>query len=195
MFLFLFKKVKASFLTLFLVVFFALVCSADVVKLGSWNETTIVHIISSAQQAGHSGDVIVALSDHFKDSPYAENTLSGGPNNPEEFVLNLSEFDCFTFLDVVEALRRSSDYNGFTDNLKDVRYFDGTVTYEKRRHFFSDWVSSGAQVEDVTLTVGKSKVLAINKRLNLKADGSLWLPGIDVASRQRAKICFWRYNG
>jgi hypothetical protein len=69
MFLFLFKKVKVFFLMLCITVSFALVSSAEVVKLGSWNEATIVQIISSAQQIDSPGDAIVALSGHFKGSP------------------------------------------------------------------------------------------------------------------------------
>ncbi len=184
MFLFLFKKVKFSLLMLCVIICFASVCYAEVVKLGSWNEATIVQIISSAQQIDSPGDVIVALSGHFKGSPYAENTLLGGPNDPEEFVLNLAEFDCFTFLDVVESLRRSSSYEDFADNLKDVRYFDDTVSYEKRRHFFSDWLVGDDLIEDVTAMVAKERAVSINKRLNRKDDGSLWLAGIDVVSRQ-----------
>lgn len=184
MFLFLFKKVKIALLMLYFIVSLALVSYAEVVKLGSWNEATIVQIISSAQQIDNPGDVIVALSGHFKGSPYAGNTLSGGPNEPEEFVLNLSEFDCFTFLDVVESLRRSSGYEDFADNLKAVRYFDGTVSYKKRKHFFSDWVVGDDLVEDVTVMIAKERAVSINKRLNRKDDGSLWLAGIDVVSRQ-----------
>jgi hypothetical protein len=108
----------------------------------------------------------------------------GGPNDPEEFVLNLSDFDCFTFLDIVESLRRSSSYEGVADNLKAVRYFDNTVSYEKRRHFFSDWVVGDDQIEDVTVMVAKERAVSINKRLNRKDDGSLWLVGIEVVSRQ-----------
>jgi hypothetical protein len=184
MFLFLFRKVKVCFLMLCVTVFFASVSYAEVVKLGFWNEATIVQIISSAQQIDSPGDVIVALSGHFKGSPYAENTLLGGPNEPEEFVLNLSEFDCFTFLDVVESLRRSSSYKAFADNLKAVRYFDETVSYEKRRHFFSDWVVGDDLIEDVTVIVAKERAVSVNKNLNQKDDGSLWLVGIDVVSRQ-----------
>ena len=163
---------------------FALVSYAEVVKLGSWNESTLAQIISSAQQIDNPGDVIVSLSGHFKDSPYAEYTLLGGPNDTEEFVLNLSEFDCFTFLDVVESLRRSSSYEDFADNLKAVRYFDDIVSYQKRRHFFSDWVVSDDLIEDVTVMVAKERAVSVNKHLNQKDDGSLWLAGIDVVLRQ-----------
>jgi hypothetical protein len=184
MFLFSFKKVKISLLMLCVPLSFALVAYADVVKLGVWNEATIVQIISSAQQIDNPGDAIVELSGHFKGSPYAQGTLSGGPHRPEEFVLNLSEFDCFTFLDVVESLRRSSSYEDLVDNLKAVRYFDDRVSYEKRRHFFSDWVVGDALIKDVTVKVAKGRALSVKKKLNLKDDGSLWLPGISVTPRR-----------
>ena len=184
MVLFFLKQVKVSFLTLWILLSFVSVCYSELVKLGSWDEATLAQIISSAQQKDTPGDAIVFLSGHFKDSPYAENTLLGGPNEPEEFVLNLSGFDCYTFLDVVESLRRSSSYENFADNLKTVRYFDGIVSYQKRRHFFSDWVVGDALIEDVTALVAKGSTVSVNKRLNLKDDGSLWLPGIAVTSRQ-----------
>lgn len=183
MFLLLFKKLKTSLLMLCVVFSLALVSYAEVVKLGFWNEATIGQIISSAQQTDNPGDAIVALSGHFKGSPYAENTLLGGPKDPEEFVLNLSEFDCFTFLDVVESLRRSSSFEDFADNLKAVRYFDDTVSYEKRRHFFSDWIVGDSLIEDVTVIVAKGRAVSVNKRLNQKNDDSLWLAGVAVVSR------------
>jgi hypothetical protein len=176
------------------VVFSALVSHAEVVNLGSWNEAQITKIISSAKQLESPGASIVALSDHFKGSPYAEGTLSGGPDDPEELILELSRFDCFTFLDVVESLRRSSNYNDFPDNLQTVRYFDGTVAYKKRRHFFSDWVAGQGLVEDVTERVGIDSVVTVDKQLNLKDDGTLWLPGIAVTSRKVRYIPTPRLN-
>lgn len=184
MFLSLFKTLKASLLTLCVALSFALVSYAEVIKLGFWNEATIGQIISSAQQIEKPGDAIVALSGHFKGSPYAENTLSAGPDEPEELVLNLAEFDCFTFLDIVESLRRSSGYEDFAVSLRNVRYFDDTVSYQKRRHFFSDWLVGDHLIEDVTRVIAKERVVSVNKRLNLKDDGSLWLTGVDIVSRQ-----------
>lgn len=184
MFLLLFKKFKISLLMLCVVFSFALVSYAEVVRLGSWNQASIQQIISSAQLIDNPGDTIVSLSSHFKGSPYAENTLLGGPSEPEKFVLDLTEFDCFTFLDIVESLRRSSSYVDFAANLKTVRYFDDTVSYQKRRHFFSDWIVGNDLIEDVTLMVAKGRAASVNKHLNQKEDGSLWLPGIDVVSRQ-----------
>lgn len=156
---------------------------AEIVKPGPSNQVDLVQLLSSVQQIEKPGNVIIALSDHFKDSPYAENTLHGGPDEPEELVINLSAFDCFTFLDVIEALRRTSRFEDFSDNLKAVRYLDAIVAYEKRRHFFSDWLVGDVPIEDVTVRIGKGRTLTVNKYLNLKSDGSLWLPGIGVTER------------
>jgi len=181
---FLFNILKTFFFMSCLMGLFASVCYAEIIKLGPWNEAALVQLVSTAQQIDNPGEAIVALSGPFKDSPYAKNTLQGSPDDPEELVINFSEFDCFTFLDVVEALRRSSRYADFSDNLKAVRYFDAKVTYEKRRHFFSDWLIGNIPVEDVTVRVGKGRALSVDKQLNLKSDGSLWLDGIAVTPRQ-----------
>lgn len=184
MLLFVKRLVAQPLFMLFLMLPLADVCRAESVNLGSWNETTLSQLISSAQQADNSGDAIVILSTPFKNTPYAARTLLGGPNDPEELVINLAGFDCFTFLDIVEALRRSPDIEAFPDQLKEVRYFDGKVTYENRRHFFSDWVDDASVIEDVTEKLGKGTSLTVDKRLNLKAGGALWLPGVGVTSRQ-----------
>lgn len=179
-----FKTVKALSL-MFLIMFVpVLICQAQVVKLGLWSEAELTQIISSAKHQDDPGNRIVELSSHFKDTPYAEHTLIGGPEVPEQLVVNLAAFDCFTFLDIVEALRRTQAFEGFADQLKRVRYSDATVSYENRRHFFSDWAVEGAVIEDVTTKIGKKQTQLVSKRLNRKSDGSLWLPGIAVTPRQ-----------
>jgi hypothetical protein len=194
MFLYRSSKTIAFFFILCVVVSFAVVSHAEVINLGSLNEAQITKIISSAKKLKSPGAAIVSLSGHFKGFPYAEGTLSGGPNDPEELILELSRFDCFTFLDVVEALRRSSSYNDFSDNLQAVRYLDGTLAYEKRRHFFSDWLAGQGLVEDVTAKIGVGSVVTVDKQLNLKDDSTLWLPGIAVTSRQVRYIPTSRLN-
>ncbi len=157
----------------------------ELVDLGRWNDAELEKIIISAKQIDNPGDRIVALSSHFVDTPYAANTLIGGPQETEQLVINLTGFDCFTFLDVVEALRRTSDAEGFSEQLKKVRYRDGTVAYEKRRHFFSDWVAgSTTAINDVTAEVGQGSAQSVAKQLNRKSDGTLWLPEITVTQRE-----------
>ncbi|MGK2908118.1 MAG: N-acetylmuramoyl-L-alanine amidase-like domain-containing protein [Desulfuromonadales bacterium] len=126
----------------------------------------------------------MAISSHFINAPYAANTLIGGPQEAEQLVLDLTAFDCFTFLDVVEALRRSSNADDFPAQLQQVRYRDGKVDYAKRRHFFSDWVAGvDTLVSDVTEDIGQGSAQSVVKQLNCKEDGTVWLPGIAVAPR------------
>ena len=151
---------------------------------GRWSQAGLTEMLVSASRLATPGERIVEISGHFIDTPYAANTLVGGPQQAERLVINLAGFDCFTFLDVVEALRRSADVAAFPGHLQAVRYRDGTVDYHKRRHFFSDWVAEpAARVVDVTAVVGYGKAVKVTKQLNRKTDGNLWLPGIAVVAR------------
>ena len=135
------------------------------------------------------GARITSISSHFLGAPYVTNSLIGGPAEAEQLVTRLDGFDCFTFLDTVEALRRSADAGDFPVQMMQVRYRDGMVSYENRRHFFSDWVSDpGSLVMDVTAIVGQGRERHVRKRLNAKQAGALWLDGIDVVPRTIAYI-------
>ena len=126
----------------------------------------------------------MSISVHFLDVPYLADSLIGGPEQPERLVLRLDGFDCFTYLDTVEALRRSSAAGDFPAQLAQVRYRSGTVAYANRRHFFSDWVSEpDSPIRDVTALVGRGRAVTVDKQLNAAADGSPWVPGIGVVPR------------
>jgi len=154
-------------------------------EAGRWSDTKLTQIILSANQYVNPGDRIVEISGYFIDTPYAADTLVGSPQIPEQLVINLSVLDCFTFLDVVEALRRASSGENFSEQLKNVRYRNGTVAYEARRHFFSDWINDDAtSISDVTAGVGQGRARAVVKQLNRKIDGTRWLPGITVTPRE-----------
>lgn len=141
-------------------------------------------ILDTAPSSLSASERIAQISSHFIDVPYKENTLIGGPDVHERLVAHLDGFDCFTFLDVVEALRRSSREEDFFPQLTNVRYKDGNVSYLSRRHFFSDWVSGNAGiVEDVTAQIGHNAALSVLKTLNMRKDGSLWLDGVPVTER------------
>jgi hypothetical protein len=86
---------------------------------------------------------------------------------------------------VVEALRRASSAENFPTQLKNVRYRGGKVSYLTRRHFFSDWVSGNSTpVNDVTAEIGQGDVRVAVKQLNRRGDGSHWLPGITLTTRE-----------
>lgn len=141
--------------------------------------------LGAAAATGSPGERIVALSGQFLGRPYLAKTLVGGPQQEERLVTRTDAFDCFTLLDVVEALRRSTRADAFAEQLALVRYRYGQLSYGSRRHFFSDWVvDDDSPVADVTAEVGAEGSLALVKNLNLKSDGTLWLPGIAVTARE-----------
>ena len=179
-------KLVTSLIFMFNFIYGVTLASAtDLIDLGLWSDVELEQIIVSAHQIDNPGERIVVLSSHFFDAPYVANTLIGDPQKTEQLVINLAGFDCFTLLDVIEALRRSRDVENFREQLKQVRYYDGKVTYEKRRHFFSDWVADDTtSISDVTTGVGQGRAITVPKRLNRKSDGTLWLPEIAVTERE-----------
>jgi hypothetical protein len=184
-----YKRLTVIALILCLISSAALAADRPLVDLGRWNESDLAQIITAAWRIEAPGERIVTLSRHFLETPYAADTLIGGPQQAEQLVVNLAGFDCFTLLDTVEALRRAADPADLQEQLRQVRYRGGQVAYAKRRHFFSDWVAGEAgMIADVTAAVGQARTRVVVKQLNLKNDGSHWLPGIPVARREISYI-------
>lgn len=126
------------------------------------------------------------ISQYFLDKPYVANRLVGSPTDPEQLVIALNELDCFTYLDYLEAFKRSKNEADFLEKLKVVRYIDSEVTYLKRKHFYSDWFSENELV--ATDLVNTDPVLSAVKatdkvRLNEKKDGGVYIPNLVVRER------------
>ena len=184
-----FKLVTSFALMCYFTCCMALASEMNQGDIGLWTDAELAQVMTPANQSVSPGAQIVKISDHFINTPYAANTLVGGPQEAERLVINLSAFDCFTFLDVVESLRRSAVVEDFPEQLKKLRYRNGTVAYAMRRHFFSDWVTGEATaISDVTAVVGQGRAQTVVKQLNRKSDGTRWLPEIPIISRQIAYI-------
>lgn len=152
--------------------------------LGKWSENTIGEIIAKASDVRAVGARISFLSSHFLGTPYQGSTLIGSPDTPEELVVNLAGFDCFTFIDQIEAMRLSQTFPDFLRRLKEVRYKGGMVTYKSRKHFFTDWIEyNGRLVKDVTRAIGGEDTRQTIKILNVGHDGEMLVPGIEPKAR------------
>ncbi|AMV71556.1 hypothetical protein DBW_1182 [Desulfuromonas sp. DDH964] len=157
--------------------------AAPRIDYGRWSEPELAQLIAAVRPLP-PGARIVALSAALLGTPYASGTLVGGPERPEQLIIDLAGVDCFTFLDQVEALRRAASLDDFPQQLRQVRYRGGVVSYVTRRHFFSDWVADGAgRIADVTAAVGQGRAEVVVKELNRREDGSPWLPGLAVTRR------------
>jgi len=94
--------------------------------------------------AGNAGERILALGRYFLGAPYAAGTLE--KDKPEALVVNLRQFDCFTFVEncVVLAHLFSSDpvsFARYREALTFIRYRRGRLDgYASRLHYFSDWL-------------------------------------------------------
>ncbi|HVN95239.1 MAG TPA: N-acetylmuramoyl-L-alanine amidase-like domain-containing protein [Syntrophorhabdaceae bacterium] len=157
----------------------------DSLVLGKWTGRAIDRLLTRATEMEEIGERIVFLSQHFLGAPYKESTLIGDVSTQEALVINLTAFDCFTFLDSVEAMRLSSSFAEMKDRLRALRYKKGLVNYLTRNHFFTDWREYNRDlVSDVTVRVGHAGTQRVTKTLNVKDDGSLYLAGIEPFDRE-----------
>ncbi|WP_448412436.1 DUF1460 domain-containing protein [Mycolicibacterium sp. XJ652] len=138
-------------------------------------------LTASKDMAGSVG--AEAVSRQFLGTPYGADTLVGSATEPEQLVVELEKVDCFTYADYVEALKRASNREEFIDALIDVRYKDGVVAFQNRKHFFTDWAAdTPAVATDLTATLTPNAV-AVHKNLNQKDSGGQYLPGLPVVPR------------
>ena len=177
---------------LFILPAFLLSCSAPGKKpidLGDWTRIKIEQLLDEAKYISDPGRKVTFISAALLKTPYLADTLIGSSETTEVFVLRLDGVDCFTFLDYVEALRRADDFDGFKQALQQIRYRNGRITFLDRNHFFSTWGNAPfALLRDVTAQIGGTGVLWMEKQLNEKADGTLYLSGYPVKKQVIAFI-------
>jgi len=156
---------------------------------GRWTVHELDHIIRAAARIAGPGERVAFISEQFLGNAYQENTLIGDQQKDEEFVIDMSGLDCFTFLDYVEAMRLSGSFADFQKSLKQVRYKNGIVLFGTRNHFFTDWAEfRSAFVRDATKETGQGRVRELQKTLNRKDDGTFFLNGIEPVDRTIAYV-------
>jgi len=157
----------------------------ELIIIGRWTEKKLNHLLNESSKIHDCGARINFLSRQLLNTPYKESTLIGDVKTPEVFVINLEYIDCFTFLDYVEAMRISSSFTEFKDNLKKIRYQSGKIDFVNRNHFFTDWREFNQDlVSDVTEFVGSGKSRSVRKTLNKRDDGTPFIEGIPYRDRE-----------
>jgi hypothetical protein len=153
------------------------------ILLGDWSKEEIDFLLKRFHKLRKSKKITL-LCERFLNTPYKDSTLIGSKEVHEVFVINLKYVDCFTFIDYIEALRRSKSFLDFKENLKAVRYKKGKVSFKNRNHFFSDWfVYNKDRIKDITEEIGNKKAIKSKKILNDKGDGTFFLEGIKCKKR------------
>ena len=89
----------------------------------------------------------------FLGVPYVGGTLDAAKE--ERLVINTTQLDCTTYVEMVVALTRCAENKKYTfadycEQLKHVRYIGGEVAYEKRQHYFTAWINDNVEEGIVT---------------------------------------------
>lgn len=70
----------------------------------------------------------------------------------EDYVYRFDAFDCTTYIETLTALAKANSFDEFKSNMKNLRYYDGMVDVEHRRHFMmADYLLKHGKIfKDVT---------------------------------------------
>ena len=134
----------------FLIVLFS-ICTAQKIDLENWDKQKLSQFLLNNATAPDSLKV-KNITDKFLNTPYKANTMIGSVDQKEELVIDLAHLDCFTFIDYVESMKRSTSFNEFKTNLITLRYQSSKIDYIFRNHFFSDWITYNG-FENITLSL------------------------------------------
>ncbi|MET3589835.1 hypothetical protein ABID23_000922 [Bartonella silvatica] len=156
------------------------------VKLDPYTLTTLDILLKKNLKARphERGKLIGLLSEAFLGTPYRANMLHGSKNISEKLIIDFRGLDCFTYLDYVEALSKSTSQIEFINNVIRTRYIGGNVSFFNRKHFFTDWAYRKYKLAtDITAKISPN-VVKVEKYLNKKANGGSYLPGLPIVKRK-----------
>lgn len=145
----------------------------------------ISNIINRNIEHKHNrGEQIAYISASFLGTPYVSNTLIGSFYQKESLVVNLDGIDCFTYIDYVIALTKSSDINSFLSSLVNIRYGYSDVSYYNRKHFFTDWYALVPRNAVEVTSMVSPDAITVKKQLNKKSDGRELIKGLGSIPRE-----------
>lgn len=121
------------------------------------DSATIVNLLQQAGEQPEGTNLMMFFGKKFINYPYVASTLD--QNKEEALVINTKGLDCTTYVENVLTLtvcakRKITDFEGFCNVLKDVRYIEGKVGYTTRQHYFTIWMEDNVKdglVERVNL--------------------------------------------
>jgi len=105
--------------------------------------------------------IIIEVAKTFLGADYKASTLEN--SSDENLVVNLSAFDCTTFIENVIAISRciqknKTTFEDYLAELQFIRYRDGQIDqYPSRLHYFSDWIFNNENKKccsDITKALG-----------------------------------------
>ncbi len=121
------------------------------------DSAAIVDMLAKAKDVAPGTNLMMYFGRMFIDKPYVGFTLD--QELEESLVINIKGVDCTTYVEYVLALticaeRNITDFDGFCNVLREVRYIGGKVAYTARQHYFTIWMEDNVKdglVEKVVL--------------------------------------------
>ena len=137
-------------------------------RLARWSSTLRVERLTGANVP--LGRASVRVGEQAAGTPYEAYTLEaylkagGKPTSREPLTLSLTRFDCVTLVESCLAIARVArtpvlpTWERFGREVERMRYRGGTRgDYTSRNHYFSEWISDGAQrglLQDIAPSLG-----------------------------------------
>jgi len=116
------------------------------------------------------GGLIVEIGCLLINAPYKAGTLEGP--GKEKLIVNVSGFDCTTFVETVLALTKCAasgklSRSEFRRNLKLIRYRQGKIDgYSSRLHYFTDWLYDNEKKKTLKDVSRQFHAVAQRKKIN-----------------------------
>jgi cell wall-associated NlpC family hydrolase len=109
------------------------------------NRRCVEQLLSKTKYDRSAGSRIDVLSRHFLGHPYKPNPLIGSAHTAEVFTASLDGFDCVTYIETIVALARAVNVNDFIDRLRQIRYEQGRIQWERRNHYMTLWIRNNVR--------------------------------------------------
>ncbi len=159
---------ESFFSTLFFLIIFLTLCLTACTDAQVYTEKDIDICKSTFQLSVKKNlsskpinEVIIEIGRSFIGTDYVSHTLE--VNDEEQLVINLTGFDCNTFLENVLVFSRcikqgKTTFEEYQNELTFIRYRDGEIDqYPSRLHYFIDWIHDNEKkgiVKDITKEIG-----------------------------------------
>ena len=124
-------------------------------------ESKFQFAVNSDLSSKSINEIIVEIGKSFLGTEYVAHTLE--QDGDEQLVINLTGFDCTTFLENVLVFARcirqnKTTFEDYKKELTFIRYRQGIIDgYPSRLHYFTDWIYNNEKkkiVEDITKDLG-----------------------------------------
>ncbi len=130
----------------------------------------VVNLLRQGAKQKRGTNLMIYFARQLRGVPYMAKTLEH--NDRERLVVNLRQLDCTTYTETVLALtlctqHRRLTFSDYANQLRQIRYYKGEVSYTNRLHYFSEWISSNTAKGLVREISGNTKPFTAVQKLRI----------------------------